>query len=278
MYHPADGSPRTGGSGMKKFYLSLIMLMALLSLIVPYFMYEQITAINLDHANLPPSLNHLFGTDDLGRDLFARVWFGVRISLFVGIAAAALDLAIGIAWGGAAALAGNHVDNILMSVADILNSIPSVMIAILLTLVFGTSMLSIILCIAFVGWIPMARVVRGQISQLKQQEFVTAAKLYGAGFWRILLRHLIPNATPAILVTLTLTIPSAIFTEAFLSFMGLGIQMPLASLGSLTAESIGAMAYYPWRLFIPGGLLTLLLLALNEILPENTLSEEASFT
>jgi oligopeptide transport system permease protein len=263
---------------MKKFYLAIIAFMSLLSLIVPFFMHDQITAIHLDNANLPPSLTYLFGTDDLGRDLFARIWFGVRISLFVGIAAAALDLAIGIAWGGAAALAGGHFDNVLMSLADILNSIPSVMIAILLTLVFGTSMFSIIFCIALVGWIPMARVVRGQIAQLKQQEFVTAAKLYGAGFWRILFLHLIPNAFPAILVTLTLTIPSAIFTEAFLSFMGLGIQMPLASLGSLTAESIGAMAYYPWRLFIPGGLLTLLLLSLNEILPESAVSEEATFS
>lgn len=253
---------------VKRVYVGIILAMALLSIVIPFFLHDQITAINLEEANQPPSLHHLFGTDDLGRDLFARVWFGVRISLFVGIAAAALDLILGILWGGAAGLAGGSIDNILMSAADIINSIPSIMIAILLTLLFGTSIFSIILCIALVGWIPMARVVRGQITQLKQQEFVTAAKLYGAGFWRILLLHLIPNALPAILVTLTLTIPSAIFTEAFLSFMGLGIQAPLASLGSLTSESIGALAYYPWRLFIPGGLLTLLLLALNETLPE----------
>lgn len=257
---------------MKKFYIAVILAMALLSLIVPFFQHEQITAIDLDRTNLPPSFHYFFGTDDLGRDLFARVWFGVRISLFVGIAAAALDLFIGILWGGAAALAGGLIDDTLMSLADLLNSIPSVMIAILLTLLFGTSIYSIIICIALVGWIPMARVVRGQITQLKQMEFVTAAKLYGAGFWRILFLHLIPNTLPAIFVTLTLTIPSAIFTEAFLSFMGLGIQMPLASLGSLTAESIGAMAYYPWRLFIPGGFLTLLLLALNELLPEEVVT------
>jgi len=262
---------------MKKFYGCIIILMALLSILIPYFNYEEITAIHLNLTNLPPSSAHFFGTDDLGRDLFVRVWFGVRISLFVGLAAAMLDLVIGILWGGAAALAGGAIDHLLMGIADIFNSIPSVMVAILLTLFFGTSIFSIIFCIALVGWIPMARVVRGQILQLKQQEFVLAAKLYGASFWRILLLHLIPNALPAILITLTLTIPSAIFTEAFLSFMGLGIQMPLASLGSLTSESIGAMAYYPWRLFIPGGILTLLLLGLNEVLPENSLSQEASF-
>lgn len=255
---------------MKKLYLLLLISMTLLSLLVPFFLHEQVTAINLDQTNLPPSWTYFFGTDDLGRDLFARVWFGVRISLFVGISAALIDLIIGVAWGGAAALAGGFFDNALMSAADLFNSIPSVMIAILLTLVFGTSIYSVILCIALVGWIPMARVVRGQIIQLKQMEFVTAAQLYGAGFWRILFLHLIPNTLPAIFVTLTLTIPSAIFTEAFLSFMGLGIQMPLASLGSLTAESIGALAYYPWRLFIPGGLLTLLLLSLNELLPEES--------
>lgn len=137
----------------------------------------------------------------------------------------------------------------------------------------GTSLFSIILAIALVGWIPMARVVRGQIYQIKQMEFVTAAKLYGAGFWRILFCHLLPNTLPAILVTLTLTIPSAIFTEAFLSFMGLGIQAPLASLGSLTSEGIGSIAYYPWRILIPGGVLTFILLALNESLPEKRLLE-----
>lgn len=263
---------------MKIFYGGVIVLMVLLSILVPYFNYEKITAIHLHLANLPPSVTHFFGTDDLGRDLFTRVWFGVRISLSVGLAAAVMDLIIGILWGGAAALAGGLIDHLLMGIADVFNSIPSIMIAILLTLLLGTSIGSIIFCIALVGWIPMARVVRGQILQLKQQDFVTAAKLYGAGFWRILLLHLVPNALPAILVTLTLTIPSAVFMEAFLSFMGLGIQMPLASLGSLTSESIGAMAYYPWRLFIPGGILTLLLLALNEILPESALTQETSFS
>lgn len=256
---------------MKIVYLTILIAIGICSIVIPSVLNEQITAINLEETNLPPSWNHLFGTDDLGRDQFARVWFGVRVSLLVGIAAAAIDLLIGIAWGGAAALAGGWIDAALMSTADLLNSIPSVMIAIILTLLLGTSLFSVIFCIALVGWMPMARVVRGQMIQLKQMEFVTAAKLYGAGFWRILFKHLLPNTFPAIFVTLTLTIPSAIFTEAFLSFMGLGIQMPLASLGSLTAESIGALAYYPWRLFIPGGMLTLILLMLNELLPEEAI-------
>ena len=258
---------------MKYIYLTALLIIAILSLAIPYFMYDQVTATELDQSNLPPSLTHLFGTDDLGRDLFARVWFGVRISLLVGIAAAILDLMIGVLWGGAAALAGGHIDDLMMSIADLFNSIPSLMIVILLTLLLGTSIYSIIIAIALVGWIPMARVVRGQIYQIKEMEFVTAAKLYGAGFWRILFYHLLPNTLPAILVTLTLTIPSAIFTEAFLSFMGLGIQAPLASLGSLTSEGIGAIAYYPWRLFIPGGVLTFILLALNETLPEKRVLE-----
>lgn len=253
---------------MKKFYLFSLILMILLSVAVPSLFHHEITAIHPDQVNLPPSAQHYFGTDDLGRDLFARVWFGVRISLIVGLSAALLDVLIGVIWGGVAALAGGTTDHLLMGIADVVNSIPSVMIAILLTLFLGTSLASLIFCIALVGWMPMARVVRGQILHLKQMEFVTAAKLYGAGFWRILFGHLIPNILPSILVTLTLTIPSAIFTEAFLSFMGLGIQMPLASLGSLTSESIGAIAYYPWRLLIPGFMLTLLLLSLNELIPE----------
>lgn len=244
------------------FVLSLIFLCAIF---VPMFSQYTYYDIDLLAANRAPSSAHWFGTDDLGRDVFVRLWYGARISLFVGLAAALIDLTIGMFWGGTAALAGGKVDEIMMRIADILYSIPSLLIVISLMVVLGPGLYTILIALSLLGWITMARVVRSQLLQLKQQGYVIAARGLGAGFWRILMKHLLPNALGPIFVTLTLTIPSAIFTEAFLSYLGLGVQAPIASWGTMASEGLSALEYYPWRLFFPAGFICLTILAFNLI-------------
>ena len=242
--------------------LITLVLMALLAPLLSTYTYYD---IDLAHKNQPPSWEHWFGTDDLGRDLFTRIWYGARISLFVGIAAASIDLCIGMLWGGIAALWGGKVDETMMRFVDVLSAIPSLLVIIALMVVIGPGLHTIILALSLLGWMTMARVVRGQLINLKTQGYVLAAHALGAGFWRILLRHLFPNAVGPILVTLTLTIPSAIFAEAFLSYLGLGVQAPIASWGTMASEGLPALEYYPWRLFFPAGLISLTMLAFNAL-------------
>ncbi len=240
--------------------LLFLFLMAIIGPIISSYTYYE-TALELK--NRAPSTTFWFGTDDLGRDMFTRVWFGARISLFVGIIAALIDVVVGIVWGGVAALMGGKVDEIMMRIADILYGLPYLLVVIMLMVVLGAGLIPIIIAMTITGWINMARIVRGQILQLKEQEYVHAAVVLGAGFWRILLKHLIPNAMAPIIVTMTLTIPSAIFVEAFLSFLGLGVQAPIASWGTMAADGLPAMKYYPWRLFFPVTFISMTMLAFN---------------
>jgi oligopeptide transport system permease protein len=208
-------------------------------------------AIHLNFTNQPPSAQFWFGTDDLGRDIFTRVWYGARVSLSIGLLAAAIDLVIGLLWGGVSGLKGGRMDEMLMRCADILYSLPYLLMVTLLTVVLGSGISSLLVAITLTGWITMARIVRGQILLLKEMDYIMAAKALGAGQSRLLFFHLLPNATGPILITLTLTVPSAIFAEAFLSFLGLGIQAPLASWGTMANEGLPALQFYPWRLFFP---------------------------
>lgn len=242
------------------YFLSLIIFMAILGPFLSGYTYDQ---THLTLKNTPPSLAFWFGTDELGRDLFTRVWYGARISLLVGLSAALIDLVIGFLWGATAALAGGKVDEAMMRAADILYAIPYLLIVILILVMLGPGILSILAALTVIGWITMARLIRGKILQLKTQEFVIAATALGASRWHILKTHLIPNALGTLIVTLTLTIPSAIFTEAFLSFLGLGIQAPIASWGTMINDGLSALYYYPWRLFFPSLLISLTLLAFN---------------
>lgn len=240
--------------------LILLILMAIFGpLISSYSYYET----HLPLKNLPPSTQFWFGSDELGRDLFTRVWCGARISLFVGITAACIDLILGVVYGSIAALCGGKIDEAMMRGADILHSIPYLLIVILLMVVIGPGISTILLALTFTGWIGMARIVRGQVLHLKQQDFVKGAVAIGAGPLRILFRHIIPNAMGPIIVTMTLTIPTAIFAEAFLSFLGLGVQAPIASWGTMASDGLSAMRYYPWRLFFPAGFITLTMLSFN---------------
>ena len=224
-------------------------------------------ATDLYATNLRPSLDHWFGTDNLGRDLFVRVMYGARYSLIIAISAAAINLVIGVLYGGIAGFFGGKVDNIMMRIVDILYSIPTQIYVIILMATFksenSTGLLTIILAMAISYWVGMARIVRGDILQLKQQEFVLAAKTLGASKTRILFKHLIPNCMGSILVTLTLFVPQAIFTEAFLSFIGLGINAPLASLGTLANDASGLLRTDAYQLIFPAAAICIIILAFN---------------
>ncbi len=245
--------------------LSLLILIPLVFIMTlgPSLSGYSYDAIHLAAKNQPPSSQFWFGTDDLGRDLFTRICYGARISLTVGLLAALIDLVVGLFWGGVAGMAGGQADEWLMRGADILYSLPYLLIVILLTVFLGSGLFSLILAITCTGWITMARIVRGQILLLKEMDYVTAAKAMGSGNLRLFITHLLPNARGPILITLTLTIPSAIFSEAFLSFLGLGIQAPQASWGTMAYEGLPAMQYFPWRLFFPAAFITLTMLAFH---------------
>lgn len=245
--------------------LGLITLILLggFSILAPLTSSHPYYETNLALKNQSPSRKFWFGTDDLGRDMFTRTACGARISLFVGITAAVIDLAVGVLWGGIAALAGGKVDNLLMRIADILYAIPYLLVVIMLMVVMGSGLIPILIALTITGWIGMSRIVRGQLYQLKEQEYIQAAIALGAGRPRILFKHLIPNAMGPIIVTMTLTIPVAIFTEAFLSFLGLGVQAPMASWGTMASDGLPAMRYYPWRLFFPAFFISATMLAFN---------------
>jgi len=252
---------RSNRSAIIAFYtLIFLMLMALFGPMLSSYTYYE---THLSLKNSPPSTDFWFGTDTLGRDVFTRTWWGARISLFIGITASLIDLCIGVIYGTVAGFFGRKTEELMMRIADILYALPYILLVILLMMVVGSGLFSIILALAITGWIKMARIVRSQILQLKAMDFVKAAYALGASPMRIMLRHLIPNAIGPILVTLTFTIPTAIFTEAFLSFLGLGVQAPLASWGTMANEGLSALRYYPWQLFFPAGFISLTMISFN---------------
>lgn len=218
---------------------------------------------NLAMANQGPSAEHWFGTDNLGRDLFIRVLYGARISLSIGIVVSLLNFLIGVTYGGIAGFMGGRVDRIMMNIVDVLYSIPVLLYVILLMVVLKPGLINIFIALGIGYWLQMARIVRGQILAMKEQEFVLAARTIGASRRRILLRHLIPNAIGAIIVTLSLCIPDAIFTEAFLSFIGLGVSAPMASWGVLASEGVTSLKAYPFQLFFPAVAISVTMLAFN---------------
>jgi oligopeptide transport system permease protein len=260
-----DVSIRFRKNKLAMFGLVLLFILIFMAIFGPMMTPYDYRTNDLLNANQPPSAEHWFGTDELGRDIFARTWYGARISLFIGMAAALIDLFIGVLWGGFAGFRGGKTDEIMMRIADILWAIPYLLLVILLMVVFEQGLGTMILAMTMTGWINMARIVRGQVLQLKNQEYVLAAQTLGASTARIMFKHLIPNAMGPILVTMTLTIPSAIFTEAFLSYLGLGVPQPLASWGTMAADGVQALQYYPWRLFFPATMICLTIFAFNVV-------------
>ncbi|MGF7031960.1 oligopeptide transport system permease protein [Paenibacillus mucilaginosus] len=253
---------------LRKNKLAMLGLYTLLSLMVmailaPFFSSYDYATQTYTIRNQWPSVAHWFGTDDFGRDLWVRVWWGTRISLFIGIVAALIDFVIGILYGGISAYFGGRVDDIMQRVIEIVYSIPFLLITILMIMTIGPSIWTIILAYSITGWVPMARLVRGQILTLKEQEFVLAARTLGASPSRIILRHLIPNALGIIIVQITFVVPNAIFVESFLSFIGLGVRPPLASLGSLLSDGVKSMTIYPYKVLIPTVIFSLILMSFN---------------
>lgn len=243
-------------------FLFLLFLLAF-ALFAPFFSDTTYYETNLPLKNTPPGKQFFFGSDELGRSLYIRSCWGARISLFIGITAALIDMIIGVFYGGIAALFGNRVEEVMMRIADLLHSVPNLLIVILISVIMDQGITSIIIAIALTGWINMARITRAQMISLKEQDFIVAATAIGASRMRLLLRHLIPNCFGSIITTMTLTIPHAIFTEAFLSFLGLGVQAPFASWGTMANDGLPAMSFYPWRLFFPAAFISLTMLAFN---------------
>lgn len=241
------------------FLIGLIIIAVLTPWIAPYSYEEQ----NLELGASPPSAQHWLGTDILGRDQLTRIMYGSRISLAVGFIATAVALTIGVLWGATAGFIGGRTDALMMRIVDALYALPFTIFIILLTVVFGSSLLLLFLAIGAVEWLTMARIVRGQVLAIKKQEYVEAAISMGLSPWRIISRHLIPNVLGPVIVYTTLTIPSVILLESFLSFLGLGIQPPASSWGSLISSGVEVMEEYVWLLFFPGVVLTLTLFSLN---------------
>ncbi len=241
------------------FLLTLIVVALLTPWIAPYSYEEQ----NLELGASPPSAQHWLGTDILGRDQLTRIMYGSRISLAVGFIATAVALTIGVLWGAIAGFVGGRTDAVMMRIVDALYALPFTIFIILLTVVFGSSLLLLFLAIGAVEWLTMARIVRGQVLAIKRQEFVEAAISMGLSPARIVSRHLIPNVLGPVIVYTTLTIPSVILLESFLSFLGLGIQPPASSWGSLISSGVEVMEEYVWLLFFPGLILTITLFSLN---------------
>jgi len=245
------------------FAASVLAVLLIGSFLIPLFFPKLYCQTHLHLKNHPPSQAFLFGSDELGRSVFGRVWFGARISLFIGLSAALIDMVVGVLIGALAGLKGGYVEIAIMRGLDILHAIPKLIIVILLMVLLGQGITTIILAMALTGWINMARTIRGQVLQLKEQDFILAAKVIGASPLRIFFRHLLPNLFGTIITTVTLTIPPAIFTEAFLSFLGLGVPAPEASWGTMAADGLPAFRYYPWRLFFPAAFISITILCFN---------------
>ncbi len=246
--------------------LIFIIIITFCAIFVPFiwgfFGYNYVKQ-NLDNVNKFPNIYHLFGTDRLGRDIFVRVMYGARYSLSVAFLGTLLNFLIGIIYGGIAGYLGGMVDLVMMRVIDILYSIPTMIIVILLGIVFNPGFTTIIIALIISYWINMARIVRGEVLTLKNQEFVLAARTLGISNAKILFKHLIPNSMGPIIVTATLMIPQAIFLESFLSYLGLGIQAPKASWGTLASDAVQTLTKYPYQLLFPALALSLTMLAFN---------------
>ncbi len=245
--------------------LGIIGLLVATALVGPWLSPNDIESLDWSHVAAQPGMAHAhwFGTDRLGRDLFVRTLEGARVSLAVGLVASAVSLSLGLCYGAVAGYVGGRTDHLMMRLIEILSGLPLIFFVIFLTVIFGRSAYLLFLAIGAVGWLTMARIVRGQTMSIRRQEFIEAAMASGASTARIIFRHVVPNVIGPVIVYGTLTVPQMVLFESFLSFLGLGIQEPHASLGTLIADGAGEMEAAPWILCVPGAFLAVLLLCLN---------------
>lgn len=245
--------------------ISAVILIVIISMAIFYPMVSQYTYDQMDMfaINKGPSAEHWFGTDELGRDIFVRCWEGARISFLIAFVVALLNGTLGILLGGLAGYLGGWVDNLLMRFCELIASIPQMLWVVMLILVMKPGVFPIILAIGVTGWIGMARLFRGQVLSLKETEYVMASRTMGAGSLWIILKHLLPNSMSQIIISMANVIPAAIFSEAFLSFIGLGVPLPLASWGVLASNGANKLLNYPYQLIFPSILICITMLCFN---------------
>ena len=239
----------------------IILLFAMAFLVGPLLSRYSPFAQDLTRSYLGPSREFWFGTDNFGRDMWTRVWAGTRVSLYIALLAALLDLFVGVPFGAVSGFLGGRVDGVMQRIIEILNGIPNLVVAILAMVIFQPGIVTISIAIGLTGWTYMARIVRGKMLQLKDQEFALASRSLGAGRFRLVWKHLIPNSLGPIIISVMFTIPDAIFAESFLSFIGLGIQIPRASLGSLISDGTKDMQFHPHLLWFPTAILCLIMIS-----------------
>ncbi|NTW05170.1 MAG: ABC transporter permease [Peptococcaceae bacterium] len=254
---------RFAGNPRGVFGLSTVVLLIILAVFIPWFSQYSYDYQNLSITNQPPGQNNWFGTDSLGRDLFVRVWYGARISLFLAFSATGLCLVIGVVYGGISGFIGGWLDEVMMRFIEVLSSIPFLLYVVLLMVWMGSGLKAVFIALASVYWLTMARVVRGQVVLVKTEGYVQSAWTLGVGTKGILFRHIFPNIIGTIIVTSAIMIPEIVFAEAWLSFLGLGVSIPMASWGALASEGIEGFRNYPWQLFFPAFFISLTMLSFN---------------
>jgi oligopeptide transport system permease protein len=266
---PPVGFWRDGWIRLKKNRGALVSLTIVVVLLAMAFAVGPLLASHSPYAQAlgrrfaAPSTNFWFGTDEFGRDMWTRVWAGTRVSLYIALLAALLDMFVGITFGAVSGFLGGRTDDVMQRIIEILNGIPYLVVAILAMLIFDPGIITISIAIGITGWTYMARIVRGRMFQLKDQEFALASRSLGASRTRLVWKHLLPNSLGPIIINLMFTIPSAIFAEAFLSFIGLGIQVPDASLGSLISDGADQLRFHPYLLWLPSAVFCLIMICFN---------------
>ncbi|MAS03004.1 MAG: peptide ABC transporter permease [Gammaproteobacteria bacterium] len=260
-----DAFDRLVSNKLSLFGLIYVVFIITLALITPFIAPYDYAYQNLELGPSPPSPEHWLGTDTLGRDLLTRMMYGSRVSLMVGFLATIVALTIGVTWGTVAGFAGGKTDTIMMRIVDVLYGIPFIIFVILLMVIFGRNLVLLFMAIGAVEWLTMARIVRSQVMSLSKQEFILAAEAMGVSKPSIIYKHLIPNTIGPVIVYATLTVPQIMLLEAFLSFLGLGVQAPLSSWGLLIRDGAVSMEEYWWLLIFPSLAFSLTLFSLNFI-------------
>lgn len=259
----SDAWRRFKGNKLAIISAIILILITVLAIVVPMVSRYTYNQNDLTCVNQSPSLTHLFGTDDLGRDIFVRCWEGARVSLSIGLIVSILNGTIGILYGGIAGYFGGVADNIMMRFCELIAAIPQMLWVILLILIMKPGVGPIIIAIAATGWIGMARLFRGQVFQIKEMEYVMASRTMGAGSIWIIIKHLFPNALSPIITNMAFAIPGAIFAESFLSYIGLGLPLPTASWGVLASDGANKLLSYPYQLVFPAVLICITMLCFN---------------